>query len=321
MEHLTAQKYNGYIENFSNELCLDNHGEIKIINLNPELETQLFNNLKKNSFLGLINVFKSRLERGNCLGLNIPMPSTTDTTKDGRNVERGFILPFQEYNCEQLNIDTYVNYAKLDAFTQLEDVDFNEVLDRYLDNQLLTALLMAGWNGKEKAGTSNPAIHKLGQDTTKGWLQRIRENAPEKVITEAQTYTSKNALIKAGLAKIEDPYKSKGELVAICGREIIGDDALSITSLDLTEQNRLIIAQKAMGGLKAIYCPYFPADSVLITSLDNISLYVHTGTIRKSLKRDPAKDRLNTYNSMSVAFIIEDYNAVALIENIAISEE
>ncbi|MGX2987529.1 P2 family phage major capsid protein [Ursidibacter sp. B-7004-1] len=320
MELLTSQKFKKYLETFSNSLCLDNYGEVKIINLNEELENNFFTNIKNNSFLGLINVFKSRLERGNCLGLNLPMPSTTNTDTTERSVNPSFIAPFQEFECNQLNLDTYISYAKLDAFTQLEGVEFNQALDAYLEQQHLTALLIAGWNGKQKSGTSDPTTHKLGEDTAKGWLQRIRENAQDKVIAEEQSYTSKKALIKTALAKIEEPFKSKGNLVAICGRDIFSDEDLAITSQDLTDNNQMMIAQKTIGGLKAIYCPYFPANALLITSLDNISLYVQTGTIRKFLEQNPAKDRLEIYNSMSVDFIIEDYRAVALIENATINE-
>ncbi|MGX2975834.1 P2 family phage major capsid protein, partial [Ursidibacter arcticus] len=182
MENFTAQQYNAYIEKLSNAVEVDNKGEIAVITLNEELENNFFTNIKNNSFLGLINVFKSRLERGNCLGLNIPIPSTTNTDQQERSVNPSFIAPFQEFECNQLNLDTYISYAKLDAFTQLEETEFNQALDAYLEQQHLTALLIAGWNGKRKAGTSDPTTHKLGEDTAKGWLQRIRENAQDKVI-------------------------------------------------------------------------------------------------------------------------------------------
>lgn len=40
----------------------------------------------------------------------------------------------------------------------------------------------------------------------------------------------------------------------------------------------LIISQKRLGGLQAIRVPFFPDNTILITRLDNLSLYWQDGT-------------------------------------------
>lgn len=72
--------------------------------------------------------------------------------------------------------------------------------------------------------------------------------------------------------------------------------------------------------LRAINAPYFPENSVLITSFDNLSLFVQTGTIRRIFETVPELDRTENYFSMVIDFIVEDYNACALIENIEFTD-
>ncbi|MDH2997859.1 hypothetical protein A1D22_00725 [Pasteurellaceae bacterium LFhippo2] len=326
MENLTDQKYRAHIETLSNDLKLDKSGEIEVYESITKEELNFLKSIKKHNFLGSINFFKANQVKGTCLGLNIPIPNRTNTDKYNREVTKAFITPIQTFECTSLNLDSYINYAKLDSFTQLDDVKFESALDSYLNAQLLTALFISGWNGKTKAtDISDPEANPLGEDTHIGWLERIRANAPLKTekgakVGEGQTYKSRNALIKACLAKMDNPYRAKGDLVAICGRSIFGEMQTATTAEDLTDKNKAIIAQQTIGGLKAICCPYFPENSLLITSLDNLSVYYYKDAFRRFEENVPAKDRVEYYRTFKVDFIVEDYNAVALFDDIEIIE-
>lgn len=323
MKRQTIEKFNQYLEYLSTSLKLDHKGNLKSVSLNDELEKQFFHRLQENSFFGLINIIKSTNSEGNTLGLQLPIPSTADTAGGiAREAGNGYISPFQSFKCQQINIDTAVSYAKLDHLADYLDKDFNQMLERYLDKQILLALLMVGWNGERSQKTSDPQTYQLAQDVAKGWITKIKENRPNQVITGAsvgneQTYPNLNKLVKSGLEKMGNPYRA-GELVAICGREIITNQ-IRFCYADLVGEYQPLITMslKSIGGLKTISMPYFPADSILITRLDNLSLYVQTGTIRKSLLDNPRLDRWEQYQSMNLDFIIEDYNCVALIENIS----
>ena len=64
--------------------------------------------------------------------------------------------------------------------------------------------------------------------------------------------------------------------------------------------------------------PFFPADAILITRLDNLSLYWQEGTRRRMLKDEPELDRVANYESVNEAYVVEDYELVVLVENISI---
>ncbi|MEH8044892.1 P2 family phage major capsid protein [Gallibacterium anatis] len=319
MENLTARKYSQYIEKLSLMLKIDEDGTLATFELDGQVEQDFFNSLEKTPFLNLINIIKTNADRGEILGLSVPMPSKTDVTQYDRATKQGHISKAQTFNCEQINIDTFISYRKLDRIAGVLDVDFNKALEEKITKEILLSLLLVGWNGRNSLLHSDPAVNKLAEDVIKGWLQKIRENAKGKLISTAdigadQEYKNLNALIKAGLDKIDDPIRASNELIAICGRNVISDYPIESSS----STPRMTVSQKLIGGLKAVIVDYFPANSILITRPDNLSIYIQKGSIRRIMERNQSRDRLDLYNSLNVAFVIEDYDAVALIENINI---
>ena len=65
---------------------------------------------------------------------------------------------------------------------------------------------------------------------------------------------------------------------------------------------------------------FFPANAILITRLDNLSLYWQEGARRRNVIDNPKRDRVENYESSNDAYVIEDYDGIALIENIEIVE-
>ena len=81
-----------------------------------------------------------------------------------------------------------------------------------------------------------------------------------------------------------------------------------------------VISQKRVGGLQAVSVPFFPKGTVLVTSLDNLSIYVQEGKVRRHLKDVPERNRVEDYLSSSEAYVVENYEAVAMAKNITILE-
>lgn len=327
MKNDTLKKFNEYKKHYSNAIAVGTKGELICIDFQPENETNLLNNLRKNSFFGLINVETTRNPQGNTTGLSLPIPSCTNPDIQPRQPEKSYISEPQQFRNEQIYIDSFIRYQKIDELAGYTNRNFIELFDEYLNSQTLNGLLMLGFNGVSRATVSDSEVNKLAQDVKKGWLQKIRENKAKNCISQAtvgenQQYKNLNNLIKSALDKIGDPFKNKGDLVAICGRNIIADHPVITEYSDLGSEKGefMLLSQKLVGGLRAINVPYFPENSILITSLKNLSLFLHSGTVRRILENKPQKDMFENYFSMSLDFIVEDYNGVALIENIEITE-
>jgi hypothetical protein len=54
-----------------------------------------------------------------------------------------------------------------------------------------------------------------------------------------------------------------------------------------------------MGGLQAVRAPSFPANAVLITRLDNLSIYWQEDTRRRSVIDNPKRDRIENFESVN----------------------
>ena len=73
--------------------------------------------------------------------------------------------------------------------------------------------------------------------------------------------------------------------------------------------------------LPVVDAPFFPEGTVLVTFLKNLSIYWQEGARRRNVIDNPKRDRVENYESSNDAYVIEDYDGIALIENIEIVEE
>ncbi|HEF8786853.1 TPA: P2 family phage major capsid protein, partial [Providencia alcalifaciens] len=72
----------------------------------------------------------------------------------------------------------------------------------------------------------------------------------------------------------------------------------------------VIISQKRIGGLPAVRVPYFPKNAMLITRLDNLSIYWQVDSRRRQVVDNAKRDRIENYESVNEDYIVEDYDCV-----------
>ncbi|MNF03535.1 Phage major capsid protein, P2 family [compost metagenome] len=58
---------------------------------------------------------------------------------------------------------------------------------------------------------------------------------------------------------------------------------------------------------------------MLITRLDNLSIYWQDGTHRRHVEEVPKRDRIENYESINEDYVVEDYGCGCLIENIEVT--
>ena len=294
------------------------------------------------AFLTLINVMGVAEQSGQLLGLGVgsTIAGTTDTTTKEREPTDPTLMADVEYKCEQTNFDTVLTYAKLDLWAKFQDFQVR-IRNAIVKRQALDRI-MIGFNGVKRAKTSSRAENVLLQDVNKGWLQKIREDAPDNVlgiktaddgtvtvepvnVGKGGLYANLDALVMDAVNELIDPiFQDDDELVVVCGRELLSDKYFPLVNKEQENSEKiaadLIISQKRMGGLQAVRAPYFPANAVLITRLDNLSIYWQEDTRRRSVIDNPKRDRIENFESVNEAYVVEDYRCAALVENIAIGD-
>lgn len=321
----TKQKMDKYISKYSHNIEAGGKGvDSSIHTLESEQEKNFFAKLQENDLFQLLNIIPVNYAQGEAVGLIQGMAGTTNTNYYDRMPKLAYNR--LTYNCQQMNIDSRIRFEKLDHFTQT-DLDFVETFESYLNKHLLSSVLMVGFNGTHQADTSNPETAPHGEDVQKGWLQKIREHAQNHngqnvlnvgAIGENDTYKTLQKAVKAGLAKIK-PIYADGDLIAIVGRDLVSEGAFE-NNKDGLEGQFITRLQKLVGGCKAVTLPHFPSNVILLTRLDNLSLYVHKNNIRRGFLFDPKYDSLNHYFSFNLDFVVENFEACALLENIELAE-
>lgn len=304
---------------------------------NPSVAQTLETRIQESSaFLSAINVYGVSEQAGEKIGMGIDgtIASTTDTTVKDREPRDPTALDPRGYTCTQTNFDTGIRYQKLDQWAKFKDFQA-KIRDAIIKAQALNRI-MIGWNGTSRAATSDPTANPLLQDVNIGWLQKMRTENAARVLAEVVDGSGKinigaggdfenvDALVMSMVNEFIDPwYQEDTDLVVICGRQLLADKYFPIINKTQAPSEMLaadiVTSQKRIGNLPAVRVPHFPANGLLVTRLDNLSLYWQEGTRRRTVVDNAKRDRIENYESVNESYVIEDLGCAAMAENIVLS--
>lgn len=309
----------------------------------PSVQQTLEDKVQESSaFLQSVNVIGVDEQEGEKIGLGVsgPIASRQKTSGDNsadRTPREVHDLDDNGYRCEQTNYDTAIRYATLDAWAKFPD--FQRRLTAQIIQRIALDRIMIGFNGTTRADTTNISTYKLLQDVNIGWLQQVRTNAAENWLQGEEVesvfelsiggsgddYQTLDALVYDMVNSLIEPwYRGDPRLVVVLGRELLADKYFPLVN-DKSQKPTdtlaadMVISQKRVGGLRAVAAPFFPAAAVLVTRLDNLSVYYQRSAQRRAVIDNPKRDRIETFQSSNDAFVIEDYGCAALAENIVIA--
>ncbi|WP_066738152.1 phage major capsid protein, P2 family [Cupriavidus sp. D384] len=306
----------------------------------PTIQQKLETRVQESSeFLSRINIIGVPELEGEKVGLGVsgPAASTTDTSKKERQTTDLAALDNRRYRCEKTDSDTHITYQRLDTWAKFADFQ-TRLRDAILRRQALDRI-MIGFHGTGRAATSDRKANPMLQDVNTGWLEHLRKEAKERVMSGAKTpdkivvggfdgdekrdYANLDALVFDLCNNLIAPwYAEDPDLVVICGRKLLADKYFPLVNRDREPTEKLaadiIMSQKRIGNLPAIRVPYFPPDALLVTRLDNLSIYWQEGSRRRTIVDNAKRDRIENYESSNDAYVVEDFECVAMAENIEV---
>ena len=298
-------------------------------NVTPSVQQKLEDKIQLSSaFLQKINIFLVQEQSGSAVGLGIsrPIASRTNTNNTDRQATDPTSMDERFYFCRQTNFDTAIKYAKLDQWAKFQD--FYARFSGQIQKRQGLDRIMIGFNGTSAAATTDRTVNTKLQDVNIGWLQKIRTNAPDRVMSTvtvgaAGTYKNLDALVVDAVNElIDEVHQDDTDLVVICGRSLLADKNFPIVNDASDNTNvlagQVLLSQKQIGGLPAARVPHFPDNALLITSFDNLSIYYQKDAKRRYIQEKPSKNRIEDYQSSNEAYVIEAYEKVALVEGITI---
>ncbi|WP_397377131.1 phage major capsid protein, P2 family [Pseudomonas sp.] len=316
-------------------------------NVAPSVQQTLESAMQESSaFLQAINMIGVNDQEGEPLlaGVNGPVAGRTNTAGGARrnpaNVTR---LTKDNYTCKQTNFDTCFPYNLLDAWAKFPN--FQVMLTNAILERQALDRIMIGFNGVSAAASTDRAANPLLQDVNIGWLQKVRVKAPAQVIDEGKVagkvtvgaskkitvagvptdisgdYQTLDGLVFDAIQMLDPWHRSRPDLVVMVSRDLMHEKLLKAVEKGAAsnqEENAAqeIVSRARLGGLPVIDAPFFPAGTVLVTFLKNLSIYWQEGARRRHIKDEPEFDRIADYQSSNDAYVVEDLGAVALVENI-----
>nr|WP_238336700.1 P2 family phage major capsid protein [Vibrio sp. S12_S33] len=135
-------------------------------------------------------------------------------------------------------------------------------------------------------------------------MHSVVKDSNEIRIGEGGDFVNLDLVVLTVKTMLDEWFAATNDLVAIIGNELIATDQAklyaengSIPSEKTKIEMRQVIS--TYGGLPSFLVSNFPPCGIMVTSFDNLSIYIQGNTIRKSVgKRNDSKNRVESFESM-----------------------
>jgi P2 family phage major capsid protein len=305
----------------------------KMFSVEPSIAQELNDAITaKADFLQRINVIPVTEIKGEkvFIGVSGPVTGRTNTKTTDREAKDASELENSTYELSSTESDVGLPYAKIDAWAKFPD--FHQRYSAAVQKQIALDRIMVGFHGVKAAAQTDIEAYPMLQDVNKGWLQQLREQAPQQVLKEGKDagkvtlgpdgdYANLDALVHDTKQMVDERLRDGGDLIAIIGTDLLAADKAKLYAKQgdtPTEKERIEDAQviATYGGLPSFSVPFFPVNGVLVTSWDNLSIYFQDSSWRKQTVDNPKRSRVEDYNSRNEGYVIEQLEKIALTENV-----
>jgi P2 family phage major capsid protein len=302
----------------------------------PSIQQVLVDKLTEDTgFLSGVGIFLVPEIKDEKLNLGLDgkiVSSRTNVLVNPRAPKSLWSLASDQYECRDTHFDTFLSYAQIDMWAKFPDFEMR------ISKQLIEAQradrIKIGFNGKAHAPNTDRDLNPLGQDVNVGWLERMRLNAPQSVLatglvagkvtfgSHAQTdFKTLDALVISAVNELIAPWHvNRTDLVVLVSRDLLEDKYFDLYNVaaPATEQlaTQVIDLQRRIGRYPAKVVPWFPAGTVAVTFMSNLSIYEQEGSRRRKLDDNASRSRFDNFESFNEDYVIEDYDAMCVVEKI-----
>lgn len=255
------------------------------------------------------------------LGVNQFITGRTDTSGAGERTPTEVVdLESDGYECIPTESDVALNFATIDAWAKFPD--FRDKYSAAVQTAIAQNRIAIGWNGVKVAKTTDKKTYPLGQDVNEGWLQYMRKNRPQNIMADLAEagkirlgkggdYENLSAAVFDLKHGLHENFRQDPNLVCIVGENLLHREGLilhqkygGLPTEKVILQTKEII--QLFGGIPPMLCPYFPANGLVITTLENLALYWQTGSWRRYIIENPKKNRVEDYLSRNEDYVVQE---------------
>ncbi len=139
-------------------------------------------------------------------------------------------------------------------------------------------------------------------------------------IDEGDDFVNLDLAVFTVKSMLDERFAATNDLVAIIGNELIATDQAKLyaengsTPNDKTKiEMRKVVS--IYDSIPSFLVSNFPPRGIMVTSFDNLSIYIQGNTIRKSVsKRYDSKNRVESFESMSRVYVVDKLGKAATVE-------
>ena len=293
-----------------------------------------------NDFLQKINVHLVPEIKGEKVGMSLTgsVASRTEITPTTERTPKKLVnLDAKTYELFETEFDVAIGYKTIDQWAKFKDFQrrYMEHVRKLIGNDLLRM----GWAGTSVATTTSAGDLS---DVQIGWLQLIRtfnagsqyllggtkgiagavtlvgpDTTPNKTIGEV-----KNLDAAAKIARNMLPvfHRNRDDLVLLVSANVFSyqEDSYYELNANTPTEKAMMSGQvtKGFNRMIAVSPAFFPDDTILVTTLDNLSIYIQDSSVRRTQKDKPSKNEFQDFNSMNMGYVVEDEELCGLIQGI-----
>jgi len=334
---------NGAHRGVSRQFALDPTAEQRLEDLQRE----------QVGFLQRINVMGMRDQIGQVIGMttNNLIASRTSRPNLPRKPKYVGSLSDRKYQLYSTQFDTWLPWEVIDTWSKFPD--FAQRYARHVAISVALSRIMVGWNGETAEDDTDADANPLGEDVNIGWLQKLRLEKPEHVMgrviagdntatgAAAPIYIGANSDLDAGdyknidalayelIAGMPSWARSSTDQVVVVSQDLVDEKYFPMVNRPLADTidsgkstsdqtvSDIVMSTKQIGGRPAAIVPFFPEGTMLVTPLNNLSIYYQEGSRRRYIKDEPENmASLVDYNSVNEGYVFEDTDFAVMAENI-----
>ncbi|MFQ1014515.1 phage major capsid protein, P2 family [Avibacterium paragallinarum] len=278
---------------------------------------------QRSDFLNAINMIPVHQEQG--AKIYGPLKPNVTGRQDAARHIIDQIDNEQGYRVYETDSGVTVKWGLLDNFSQHPE-KFDHLLDEFVLDQIAANIMQIGWAGKSLAANTQ-AIDL--SDVNKGWLALLAEQKPEnvkatgkngklKIFGENADYANLDALAIALRNQLDEHHRNRNDLVFLVGTGLLAREEQPITSINPPAQEKTGLQNhyiaNQFGGMKTLTPPQFPIYGAVVTTLQNLSLYIFNRSGRYSIRQDQDYKREIVSYWRYEGYVIEDLGLMAAID-------
>lgn len=248
-------------------------------------------------------------------------PCTSRTDMENKDRETTSLLSNPStYVTKETQCDVHIPYghvskwalaSKSNQYSKDKKSNFSVKYAMFVQRRACSDVLNIGFNGTSADGTTTPSA-KL-TNVNKGWIQIVKDQKPAQIMSTPLTIGvgGDYANLDAAVADVLDQkidVALREDLVCVISDNLIADERWRFYNAAEfhTEKKNTSDTFTHFGGLDSVRIPNFPDNTIVVTSLDNLSVYIKESTTYRQIECNSKRNRVEDYQHREESYVVEN---------------